>query len=249
MRMIFGLRRTRARPTAIAVQNPRKVRESSSDAPAAKGSRLAASSHSGTVLIVDDDANYRAFVSTILERVGYQTSEASSGEDALRAARGERPSCVLLDVLLPGVTGYEVCRELRDEHGEALPIIFVTGERTAPGDRVAGLLLGADDYVVKPFDPDELLARVRRVIVRSGLVGRRNGGDLSPNLFDLTKREHEILALLADGLSQKAIAEDLVISPSTVATHIQRTLVKLGAHSRAEAVAVAHREGLARPRT
>jgi DNA-binding NarL/FixJ family response regulator len=66
-------------------------------------------------------------------------------------------------------------------------------------------------------------------------------------LFDLTKREREILAMLADGLSQKAIAEDLVISPTTVATHIQRILVKLGAHSRAQAVAIAHREGLTRP--
>jgi two-component system nitrate/nitrite response regulator NarL len=210
---------------------------------------MASSSHSGTILIVDDDPNYRAFVSSIFGRVGYQTSEASSGEGALAAVRGERPSCVLLDVLLPGVTGYEVCRELRDEHGDALPIIFVTGERTEPGDRVAGLLLGADDYVVKPFDPDELLARVRRMIVRSGLVGRRNGGDVSRNSFDLTDRERQILALLADGLSQKAIAAELVISPKTVATHIQRILVKLGAHSRAEAVAVAYREGLAHPRT
>jgi two-component system, NarL family, nitrate/nitrite response regulator NarL len=208
---------------------------------------LALNTSCGSILIVDDDANYRAFVSSILRRVGYQTSEASSGEDALTAARAERPSCVLLDVLLPGVTGYEVCRELRDEHGDTLPIIFVTGERTDPGDRVAGLLLGADDYVIKPFDPDELLARVRRMIVRSGLVGSRNGGDVSRNLFDLTKREREILAMLADGLSQKAIAEDLVISPTTVATHIQRTLVKLGAHSRAQAVAIAHREGLTRP--
>jgi DNA-binding NarL/FixJ family response regulator len=207
---------------------------------------LASSSHNGKVLIVDDDASYRAFVSAILTRVGYQTSEASSGEAALTAVRGERPSCVILDVLLPGVTGYEVCRELRDEHGDALPIIFVTGERTEPGDRVAGLLLGADDYVVKPFDPDELLARVRRMIVRSRLAQGRNG-DSSRNLFDLTDREREILALLADGLSQKAIAAELVISPKTVATHIQRTLVKLGAHSRAQAVAIAHREGLTRP--
>jgi DNA-binding NarL/FixJ family response regulator len=209
---------------------------------------LASSSHSDTILIVDDDANYRAFVSSILGRVGYQTSEASSGEDALTAARAELPSCVLLDVLLPGVTGYEVCRELRDEHGDGLPIIFVTGERTAPGDRVAGLLLGADDYVVKPFDPDELLARVRRMVVRSGLVnGRSRGG--RRNSFDLTDRERQILALLADGLNEKAIAAEIVISPKTVATHIQRILVKLGAHSRAEAVAVAHREGLAHPGT
>jgi DNA-binding NarL/FixJ family response regulator len=208
---------------------------------------LASSPHSGTILIVDDDANYRAFVASILGRVGYQTSEASSGEEALRAARTERPSCVLLDVLLPGVTGYEVCRELRDEHGDALPIIFVTGERTDPGDRVAGLLLGADDYVVKPFDPDELLARVRRMMVRSGLPGSRNGGSSARNLFDLTKREREILAMLAEGLSQKAIAEHLVISSTTVATHIQRILVKIGAHSRAQAVAIAHLEGLTQP--
>jgi DNA-binding NarL/FixJ family response regulator len=208
---------------------------------------LAASPHDGTILIVDDDANYRAFVASILERVGYQTSEASTGEGALTAVRAKRPSCVLLDVLLPGVTGYEVCRELRDEHGDALPIIFVTGERTDPGDRVAGLLLGADDYVVKPFDPDELLARVRRLMARFGLHGSRNGGSSARNLFDLTKREREILAMLAEGSSQKAIAEGLVISSTTVATHIQRILVKIGAHSRAQAVAIAHREGLTQP--
>ena len=208
---------------------------------------MAASPHDGTILIVDDDANYRAFVASILGRVGYQTSEASTGEGALTAVRAKRPSCVLLDVLLPGVTGYEVCRELRDEHGDALPIIFVTGERTDPGDRVAGLLLGADDYVVKPFDPDELLARVRRLMARFGLHGSRNGGSSARNLFDLTKREREILAMLAEGSSQKAIAEGLVISSTTVATHIQRILVKIGAHSRAQAVAIAHREGLTQP--
>jgi DNA-binding NarL/FixJ family response regulator len=198
-----------------------------------------------TILIVDDDANYRAMVSSILQRVGYGTREASSGEEALSSARNERPSCVLLDVLLPGVTGYAVCHELRDEYGEALPIIFVTGERTEPGDRVAGLLLGADDYVVKPFDPDELLARVRRLLIRSGRAPSVNGKPRR-NGFGLTDREREILMLLADGSRQKTIAAELVLSQKTVATHIQRILAKLDVHSRAEAVAVAHREGLAR---
>jgi DNA-binding NarL/FixJ family response regulator len=197
-----------------------------------------------TILIVDDDANHRAFVSSILGRVGYGTREASSGEEALSSVRNERPSCVLLDVLLPGVTGYAVCRELRDEYGEAFPIVFVTGERTEPGDRVAGLLLGADDYVVKPFDPDELLARVRRLLVRSDRAASANGQHR--NSFGLTDREREILMLLANGARQKAIAADLVLSQKTVATHIQRILAKLGVHSRAEAVAIAHREGLAR---
>jgi two-component system, NarL family, nitrate/nitrite response regulator NarL len=207
---------------------------------------MAANTNCSSILIVDDDGNYRAFVSSILGRVGYGTREASSGEEALSSIRRERPSCVLLDVLLPGVTGYAVCRELRDEYGEGLPIIFVTGERTAAGDRVAGLLLGADDYVVKPFDSDELLARVHRLIVRSQLDGRRRGDQVRA-LFGLTDRERDIVMRLADGMGQKAIAAELVISPKTVATHIQRILAKLGVHSRAEAVAVAHREGLTRP--
>ena len=199
-----------------------------------------------SVLIVDDDDNYRAFVASVLARVGYEPREAASGEAALAAVREALPSCVLLDVLLPGVTGYAVCRELRDKYGEVLPIIFVTGERTEPGDRVAGLLLGADDYVTKPFDPDELLARVRRSIVRSNPALLRNG-DESGSAFGLTTRERDILALLADGRRQDAIAGELVISPKTVATHIQRILTKLEVHSRAEAVALAHRKGLTRP--
>jgi two-component system, NarL family, nitrate/nitrite response regulator NarL len=209
---------------------------------------MAANPNCGSVLIVDDDAMYRASVVVILERVGYETREAESGEEALKAVRLQMPSCVLLDVLLPGVTGYAVCRELRDEYGEALPIIFVTGERTEPGDRVAVLLLGADDYVVKPFDPDELVARVRRSIVRSDVSLRRNGDGDRRSTFGLTGRERDILMLLADGRRQDAIAAELVISPKTVATHIQRILTKLGVHSRAEAVALAHREGLARLR-
>jgi DNA-binding NarL/FixJ family response regulator len=208
--------------------------------------RVATKENCGTILIVDDDANYRAFVSAILERVGYATREAYSGEEALTSVRSDRPSCVLLDVLLPGVTGYAVCRHLRDEYGEGLPIIFVTGERTEAGDRVAGLLLGADDYVVKPFDPDELLARVRRSIDRVELRSRRNG-HRTGNEFELTDREREVVMRLAEGLGQKAIAAELVISPKTVATHIQRILTKLGVHSRAEAVALAYREGLTRP--
>jgi DNA-binding NarL/FixJ family response regulator len=208
---------------------------------------VAANPNCGSVLIVDDDENYRAFVSSVLARVGYEPSEAASGEEALLAVREQRPSCVLLDVLLPGVTGYAVCRELRDRHGEALPIIFVTGERTEAGDRVAGLLLGADDYIVKPFDPDELLARVRRAIVRSQRLDLLGNSTTTGDGFGLTPRERDILTLLAAGRRQEAIAAQLVISPKTVATHIQRILTKLNVHSRAEAVALAHRERLTAP--
>jgi DNA-binding NarL/FixJ family response regulator len=197
----------------------------------------------GRILIVDDDEPYRVMVASLLERAGYATVDAATGEEALASVRRERPSCILLDVLLPRATGYEVCRELRDEYGETLPIVFVTGERVEPADRVAGLLIGADDYILKPFDPDELIARVRRLLVRSDVLAKFLYKK-RPGSFQLTDRELDVLRLLADGLEQDAIARELFISPKTVSTHIQRILTKLGVHSRAQAIALAYREKL-----
>ena len=204
----------------------------------------------GLVLIVDDDAGFRGFVSVLLRRVGYEIAEVSSGSEALAHSLVDRPDLVLLDVNLPGVSGYEVCHELRDAHGPDLPIVFVSGTRIDRLDLVVGLLVGADDYLVKPLDPDELLARVRRHLARSGRADHARNGSGNGNGAGstLTHREREILALLASGLDQRAIADHLVISAKTVATHIQRILVKLGVGSRAQAVAFAHRHGLtARP--
>lgn len=193
------------------------------------------------VLIVDDDAAYRTSVSALLGRAGYAIDEADSAEEALACARRYRPSCVLLDVHLPDATGYEVCRQLRDEYGDMLPIVFITGERVDPRDRIAGLHVGADEYLIKPVDPDELLARMRRLIARA--VATAKAVDLGQR-FGLTPREQEVLRLLAAGLDQDEIARALVISPRTVETHIQHVLAKLGVRRRAQAVAVAYREGL-----
>jgi DNA-binding NarL/FixJ family response regulator len=205
------------------------------------------------VLVVDNDPLFRATVRELLERAGFDVLEADGGEVALAAASRRKPDLVLLDVCLPGASGYEVCRELRDRFGETLGIIFVSGEKIDSIDRVSGLLLGADDYVVKPFDPDELLARVRTVVrrvagPRESLIGTRHATGGPGADTELTPRELEVLELLAEGLTQKQIARELVISPRTVGTHIQNLLGKLDVHSRAQAVALAHREGLVRRR-
>jgi DNA-binding NarL/FixJ family response regulator len=191
----------------------------------------------GAVLIADPDAAVRADVAQVFEAAGYAVKEVATGEAALEAARDELPCAVVLEVSLNGAySGYEVCRALRRSFGPELPIVFLSGVRTESYDRVAGLLVGADDYLVKPYAGDELLVRVRRLLPRSS--GPTNGGKT------LTKREEEVLGLLAEGLAQDAIANRLSISTKTVGTHIEHILSKLGVHSRAQAVALAYRDEL-----
>jgi DNA-binding NarL/FixJ family response regulator len=191
-----------------------------------------------TILIVDDDPTTRAAIATILGDAGYLTREADSGGEALRAARLEPPSLVLLDVNLPGMCGYEVCRLLRDEFGEQFPIVFVSGARTESYDRVAGLLLGANDYIAKPFAEDELLARVQ------SLLGHRHGVAARAIASRLTGRELQVLRLLSAGLAPDDIARLMVISPKTVGAHVEHIYLKLGVQTRAQAVAVAYRDEL-----
>ena len=190
---------------------------------------------SGPILIVEDDAGVRGLLTELLEGAGYATRCAQTGEEGLALARGERPALAILDVSLSGLSGYEVCRALRDDLGERLAIMFVSGARTESFDRVAGLLVGADDYLSKPFAPDELLARVRALLRRSAAPAAAES---------LTRREREVLGLLAAGLERSEIARQLVISPKTVGTHVEHILGKLGVHTQAQAVARAYREGL-----
>ena len=189
------------------------------------------------ILIADHDAEMRSLVATVLAQAGYETLEAASGDEAIDAARRALPRLVVLEVALPGLSGYEVCHQLRNEFGEALPIVFVSGDRTEPFDRVAGFLIGADDYLIKPFAPDELLARVRR-------LARRNAPVPASVASKLTNREMEVLRLLAEGLEQDDIARQLFITRKTVGTHIENIMRKLGVRSRSQAVALAYREDL-----
>ena len=194
----------------------------------------------GRVLIVDDDPNIHELIAPTLAEHGYLTSGATDGREALLLVKRDVPDVVLLDVRLPDLSGYQLCRRLREDLGDSIGIIMISGERVEPLDRTAGLLLDADDYVVKPFVLDELLARVQRLARRSRPVARTLFGGLTP-------RELEVLRLLADGLDHLAIAQRLVIAPKTVEKHIEHILMKLGVHTRAQAVALAFQEELPPP--
>lgn len=201
---------------------------------------MIASTTVGPVLVVDHDDAEREATAALFSQAGFAVTAVGTGEEALEAARHDSPSVVILEIPVGSLSGYEVCRSLREASGRELPIVFVTGTRTEPYDAVAGLLVGADDYVVKPYAPDELLARVRRLVERSRPI--------VPSVAErLTSRELEILQLLAEGLTQADIAAQLVISPKTVGTHIEHILAKLGVRSRAQAIAVAYREELVEP--
>jgi DNA-binding NarL/FixJ family response regulator len=205
------------------------------------------SSHK-SVLIADADSAVRKLVSCLFERVGYPVHEAAAGDDALEAVERDRPGLAILDVGLPSISGYELCRELKDRFGAEISVVLVSADRTEPFDRVGGLLVGADDYLAKPFDSDELLVRARRLLERQPTTSSEGAVDGNPECSSLTNRELEILRLLAAGKSQQAIANELIITPKTVSTHVQRILTKLGVHNQAQAVAAAFRLGIAEVR-
>lgn len=191
-----------------------------------------------TALIVDDDARFAALAESVLTEAGYACRTAASGELALAAARSEQPLIVLLDVHLPVMSGYDVCRRMRERYGFSVGIIFISGLRTENYDQIAGLELGGDDYLSKPFDPGELVARVRSLARRLAAAMPAVAAREQPE-HALTARELEVLALVAKGLPQKQVAQTLSISSKTVGTHMSHIFEKLGVHSKGQAVAAA----------
>jgi len=143
------------------------------------------------VLVVDDDVKTVELVKLYLNRDGYRVITAYDGIAALRLARESRPDLIVLDLMLPGIDGLEVCRRLRDESD--VPIIMLTA-RTTDQDKLTGLGLGADDYVTKPFSPRELAARVRAVLRR--LPGERGPAEIKHGQLTLNFPKHA--AYLAD---------------------------------------------------
>lgn len=137
------------------------------------------------VLVVDDEEYITDLLGTALRFVGFETRIADNGNDALRAIGDFGPDLVVLDVMMPGTDGFDVCRRMRAD-GDSTPVIFLTA-KDAPDDRVAGFLEGGDDYVTKPFGLEEMVARVHAVLRRAG------AGDVPSHLHeyaDLVMDEH-----------------------------------------------------------
>jgi DNA-binding NarL/FixJ family response regulator len=205
----------------------------------------------GTILIVDSDDSSRLTAVQVAVRLGYDARPTPTADELIERLGRDRPTLAIVEVELPGpANGLEVMRQLHEAFDGDVPVILVSAQQTDAFDRMVGLMLGADDYVAKPLDAGELLARVKRSVRRAvpkHANGNGNGHDSRGATAGLSPREHEILGLLAEGRTQAQIAGALVISSKTVATHIQHILGKLGVNTRAQAVAMAFRRGLVEP--
>ncbi len=143
----------------------------------------------GTVLIVEDDRNTAALVATYLEREGFLTVVVHDGGVAIQAAADCNPVFVVLDVMLPNMDGWEICRTLRKV--SEVPVLMLTA-REEEADRVAGLAMGADDYVVKPFSPRELVERVKAILRRSRPVSARQAAVISIDGLEVDPEKHSV---------------------------------------------------------
>jgi DNA-binding response OmpR family regulator len=204
----------------------------------------------GSVLVVDDEPTIAEVVARYLERAGYETRVAADGHQAIAAALSQRPDLVVLDLMLPGIDGLEVMRRLRDQDRDRIAVILLTA-KGEESDRVIGLRLGADDYVVKPFSPAELVARVDAVMRRMDTSPAQEAPiELSDLTIDpsarrlhvrgdevqLTQREFDLLLFLARHPGQVFSRNQLMDAvwqysfysdTSTVTVHIRRLRAKI----------------------
>jgi two-component system phosphate regulon response regulator PhoB len=145
------------------------------------------------ILVVDDEPDITALVAYHLAKAGYRVSTAATGPDALKAAREERPDIVVLDLMLPGVSGYDVLAELRRrEETREVGVILLTARREE-ADRIRGLSLGADDYLTKPFSPQELSLRVQAVLRRLGAPPVSAGSTVAAGPISIDRSAHRVL--------------------------------------------------------
>jgi len=193
------------------------------------------------LLLIDDDPNLILLVKDYLEFRGYQVDTAENGQEALDLLQRETPDMIICDVMMPQMDGYSFVEHVRkDARTSWIPVLFLSAKGQSQ-DRVKGLNIGADVYMVKPFEPEELVAQVESSLKQaSRLIQRQDKGlDSAPKIqvpFDveLTPTELRVVQYVARGMANREIAEELNVSQRTIESHVSNMLGKTGLHNRTE---------------
>jgi RNA polymerase sigma factor (sigma-70 family) len=201
------------------------------------------------VFVVDDDASLRASLQDLLESVGLQVVACASAQEFLRRPRPEGPSCLVLDVRLPGLSGLELQRQLAA--GDlTIPIIFITGHGDIPMS-VQAMKAGAVEFLPKPFRDQDLLDAIHQALARDRQAReQRAQREALRRRFDtLTPRQRDVMARMVAGRLNKQIAGELGTSEATVKTHRQQVMAKMRAESLADLIRLADQLGLLPPKS
>ncbi len=194
------------------------------------------------LLLIDDDPNLILLVKDYLEFRGYEVVTAENGREALEVLEQEMPDMIICDVMMPEMDGYSLVRHVReDQRTSWIPVLFLSAKGQSQ-DRVKGLNTGADVYMVKPFEPEELVAQVESSLKQAARMSERPGSrtaESAPKIqvpFDveLTPTELKVVQFVARGMANREIAEELKVSQRTIESHVSNMLGKTGLHNRTE---------------